>query len=135
MSWTYRCLIIEDSQVEMARTLTATIAGPSGSNMWTTALTSKDDPNLITHWISAGLLQENFANLMPLSELDEDANLIVISEGQSNLAHYLANKAGMQVTIEEIQAVFAASSVTKENPQDALYRLNLIMLKESSLDL
>ena len=128
MIWTYRCLIIEDSQVEMARTLTATIAGPSGANMLTTPLSATGELPA-THWISAGLISEQFATMLPLTEYPADAEPIY-TPGQASLAAYLATKAGFAATEEDVQALFDVSDVTEQDAFTAMARLGLMMAIE-----
>ena len=128
MIWTYRCLIIEDSQVEMARTLTATIAGPSGANMLTTPLSPTGELPA-THWISAGLIAENFAAILPLMTYPADAEPIY-TPGQASLAAYLATKAGFAATEEDVQALFDVSDVTEQDAFTAMARLGLMMAIE-----
>ena len=132
--WTHRCLIMPDSHVTLARTLCETIAGPSGSNMWNTPLsTSGNLP--ISHWISVGLIANEFADILPLLEYSEDGSSTLANPGKAQLAAYVANQRGMQVTVAEIQELFNVSNVTKDTADISISRLNLTMLKESSLDL
>ena len=128
MIWTYRCLIIEDSQVEMARTLTATIAGPSGANMLTTPLSATGELPA-THWISAGLIAENFAAILPLMTYPADAEPIY-QPGRPEVAAYLATKAGFAATQEDVQALFDVSDASDQEPQAAMQRLGLMMAIE-----
>ena len=128
MIWTYRCLIIEDSQVEIARTLTATIAGPSGASMLTTPLSATGELPA-THWISAGLIADNFAAILPLMTYPSDAEPIY-TPGQASLAAYLATKAGFAATEEDVQALFDVSDVTEQDAFTAMARLGLMMAIE-----
>ena len=128
MSWTYRCLIVENSQVELARSLTATIAGSSGDGMWTTPLSPTGELPA-THWISAGLIAENFAAILPLMTYPADAEPIY-TPGQASLAAYLATKAGFAATEEDVQALFEVSDASHQEPHAAMQRLGLQMVIE-----
>ena len=115
--WTYRCLIVPDEQVVFARELAATVAGPAGAGMWTTPL-SPTGAEPATHWISAGLISQDFAALLPLD--DEPGNAALVAE--------LATANGMATTAEQVQALFDASDITKEEPHAAMARLGLVMV-------
>ena len=125
---TYRCLIVSNAQVVFARKLSATVAGPSGDNMWTTGL-STEGATSISHWISAGVISEDFATLLPLTEyLDGEA--VEVSAGNASATADLATAAGFDVTTEEVQALFTSSSVTAEDAFAAMARMNLVIFNE-----
>ena len=115
--WTYRCLIVTDAHVQFARELSATVAGPAGAGMWTTPL-SPTGAEPATHWISAGLISQDFAALLPLG--DDPGNAALVAE--------LATANGMETTAEQVQALFDASDITKEEPHAAMARLGLVMV-------
>lgn len=121
--WAYRCLIVTASQAELARVLCATLAGPGGAGMFTTPL-SPTGKEPATHFISSGLLDEQFAQLLPLIEFPADAEP-VIYPGQPELIAQMASAQGMAVTPEEVQALLAASDVTEQEAFTALARLGL----------
>ena len=125
---TYRCLIIPDNQVVFARTLSATVAGPSGDNMWTTGL-SASGATSISHWISAGVISEDFATLLPLTEY-VDGEPEEVSAGNASATADLSTAAGFSVTTEEVQALFTSSSVTAEDAFAAMARMNLVIFNE-----
>lgn len=122
MMWTYRCLIVPDAQVAFARELSATVAGPAGAGMWTTPL-SPTGAEPATHWISAGLISEDFAALLPLG--DEPGNAALVAE--------LATANGMQTTPEQVQALFDVADVTEEESHTAINRLSLVMTTSPEL--
>lgn len=123
MSWVHRCLIVPAEHVELARVLCATLAGPGGSGMFTTPL-SPTGQEPATHYISAGAVEEPFAQLLPLTEFPADAEP-VIYPGQPDLVTQMATAQGMAVTPEEVQALLAASDVTEQEAFTALARLGL----------
>lgn len=126
--WTSRTLIVPSAQVEFARLLTATIAGPSGAGMWTTPLSPTGELPA-THWISSGLIDQQFAALLPLTEYPADSDP-VHTPGHPEVCAHLATEAGMTVTAEQVSALFAASSVTAEDAQTAMARMGLMMASE-----
>jgi len=123
--WTNRTLIVSDEQVEFARLLTATIAGPSGAGMWTTPLSPTGEMPA-THWISSGLIDQQFAALLPLAEYPADSDP-VHTPGQPEVCAHLATEAGMTVTAAQVAALFAASDVTTEDAQTAMARMGLMI--------
>lgn len=128
MSWVHRCMIVPTEHVELARVLCETLAGPGGAGMFTTALSATgDDP--ATHYISSGLIESEFADLLPLIEFPADADP-VIHLGQPDLITQMATDQGMGVTVDEVQALLASVDVTEQPPTDALDRLGLRLSAE-----
>ena len=128
MSWVHRCMIVPTEHVGLARALCAALAGDGGSGMFTTALSATgQDP--ATHYISSGLIEQSFADLLPLIELPADADP-VIHPGQPDLIIQMATTQGMGVTFDEVLALLAAVDVTEQPPTDALDRLGLRLSAE-----
>jgi len=63
VNWVHRTIIVTNPYVGLARQLAAGIAGESGAGMWVRAL-SASGAAPATHWISAGLIQEHFADML-----------------------------------------------------------------------
>lgn len=124
----HRTMLMQASQVELARTLAATLAGSAGANMWSVAL-SADGSSPATYWEDTGWLDDSFALLMPLHSYTQDESgswtRQVVSEGQPEVVLAMAEQAGLQVTLEEILAVFAAADVTEDEWPVARNRLGL----------
>ena len=121
--WTNRTLVVPSAQVEFARLLTATIAGPSGAGMWTTPLSPTGEMPA-THWISSGLIDEQFAALLPLAEYPADSDP-VHTPGHPDVCAHLATEAGM--TVEQVAALFAASDVSAEDAHTVMTRMGLMI--------
>lgn len=117
--WTYRCLIVPDAHVQFARDLCAAVAGPAGAGMFTTPL-SPSGAEPATHWISAGLISQDFAALLPLG--DEPGNAALVAE--------LATANGMQTTAEQVKALFDVADVTEDESHVAMARLGLMMVEQ-----
>ena len=133
MAWTFRTMIVADAVVDTCRSLAMLLAG-EGQKLWTTPL-SIDGQEPATHWISTGLIESQFGDLMPLSEWiwvvdDEETGAghweeTVISPGNPTL---LAELSGGAVTEEQVIAIFSMCDVTLDEPQQALNRLGLRMV-------
>lgn len=121
--WTNRTLVVPSAQVEFARLLTATIAGPSGAGMWTTPLSPTGEMPA-THWISSGRIDEQFAALLPLAEYPADSDP-VHTPGHPDVCAHLATEAGM--TVEQVAALFAASDVSAEDAHTVMTRMGLMI--------
>lgn len=122
-------MIVPAEHADLARKLCETLAGPGGAGMFTTALSATGvDP--ATHYISSGLIESDFADLLPLIEFPADADP-VIHPGQPDLITQMATDQGMGVTVDEVQALLASVDVTEQPPTDALDRLGLRLSTES----
>ena len=125
--WTYRAIIVPDAQVTYARELFAAVAGPAGAGMFTSPL-SATGQEPATHWISAGLISEDFAAMLPLTTYPTDAEPIT-TPGNPEAVAMLANEAGYETTTEAVQALFDASDVTEQEAHEVMARLGLQMVQ------
>ena len=116
MSWVHRCMIVPTEHVELARSLCAALAGDGGTGMFTTAL-SATGQDQATHYISSGLIESDFSDLLPLSS----------TPGQPDVVHSLALQSGMSVSVDDVTRLLAAVDVSEEPPAEALGRLGLAM--------
>jgi hypothetical protein len=89
--------------------------------MFTTALYTGDT---ITHYISAGVISEEFASILPLTEIDEEGNETT-NPGSSETIAYLAGQADYEVTLEQVQAMLAEADITAGDPHERLSQLGL----------
>lgn len=134
MAWAYRNMIVADAVVETCRSLAMLLAG-EGQKLWTTPL-STDGKEPTTHWISTGLIEDKFAELLPLSswKLEEDVwTETVISAGQPELLANLSIEAGFTTTKEQIEFIFSKCSVTEEEPTVAISRMKLQSISTENL--
>jgi hypothetical protein len=130
MNFVHRCMIVPTEHVELARKLCETLAGPGGAGMFTTPLsTTGIDP--ATHYISSGMIESDFAELLPLIEFPADADP-VIHPGQPDLITQMATDQGMGVTVDEVQALLASVDVSEQAPAEALDMLGLEIVIENS---
>lgn len=120
--WTHRTIIVPAPVAESARAACAGLAGPGGSNMFTTPLspTGEAPP---THYISSGLIEEPFADLLPLTSVSyaEDGTPFTETRpGNVALTVQLAADAGLPLTEAEVSALLSAVDVSAQSAQDAL---------------
>lgn len=131
MAWAYRNMIVADAVVETCRSLAMLLAG-EGQKLWTTPL-SADGTELPTHWISTGLIEAQFADILPLNEPVFDGEVWIdnwLSPGNPAL---LAELSGGVVTEAQATAIFDQCDVTMEEPQVAIARLGLQMVMPAEL--
>ena len=104
--WIYRNLIIAAAQRDLAAQLCAVLAGPGGSNMFTTPL-SPTGLEPATHYISAGMIEDRFLQRIdrPYGQLHRAALLVRVSpETQTQLLTRAAeiHQADQQLRSEEV---------------------------------
>ena len=133
--WTHRTIIVPASIVEPARAACAGLAGLGGSGMFTTPLspTGEAPP---THYISSGLIEAPFADLLPLTSVSyaEDSTPSVETRpGNVALTTQLASAAGLPITEAEVSALLAAVDVSDSAAEDALARLGLKIIIEPEI--
>ena len=125
--WVHRTLIVPAAIADAARAACAGLAWPGGSGMFTTPLspTGEVPP---THYISAGVIEEPFADLLPLTSVtydEEGMPSIETRPGNIGLTVQLAGDAGLPITEAEVSALLAAVDVSDQVAEDALARLGL----------
>ena len=102
MSYVFRTMILPASIAETARNMAVSIIGESVANLWVVPLCN--EANEITHYISTGMIAEDFAGLVSDPAI-------------------LAEKAG--IPLEQAEAILAQADITEESPETAMVRLNL----------
>ena len=106
MPWVHRTIIVPNPVVVPARMACEALAGAGGSGMYSTPLSPSGELPA-THWISSGLIEQEFADLLA----NPDA-LAAIATG-----------AGLDPA--PLVAIVAASDITDEPAEAALARLGL----------
>ena len=135
MAWTHRTLIVPANQVELARNLCAALAGPAGEGMFNPPL-SPTGLYPATHYISAGLIEERFAAILPLTVVasaEDGTATTSIRPGNAALTAQLAADAGLPFMGEEISTLFASVDVSEQLAENALVRLGLQMIAEPEI--
>lgn len=125
MSWVHRCMIVPVDHVDLARSLCATLAGDGGSGMFTTAL-SPTGTEPATHWISSGLIEDAFADLLPLL-IQTETGMEKINQGQPEIIHAAAQQAGLTIDQQDIERLLAAVDVSDQSPFEAMDRLGIVL--------
>jgi hypothetical protein len=114
VSWTHRTLICPAAHVALARSLSEGLAGASGALMYSTPL-SATGKTPATHWVSAGLVQQQYADLMA----DADALLAACAA------------AGVTVNAAAVRAMLAASVIRADaDPHAVFAELGLSIISE-----
>jgi len=111
MAWIHRTIIVPTAHADLARAACAHLAGAGGSGMYTTPL-SPTGQLPATHYISSGLIEQSFADLLA----SPDALTAV------------ATQAGIDPA--PLVAIVAASDITDEPADVALARLGLQLCQE-----
>ena len=106
MPWVHRTIITPDAAVEPARMACEALAGPGGSGMFTVPLSPTGELPA-THWVSSGLIEQDFADLLA----SPDA-LTAVTTG-----------AGLDPA--PLVAIVAASDISEDPAEVALVRLGL----------
>ena len=122
--WLHRSIIVAAAQRDLAAQLCAVLAGPGGSNMFTTPL-SRTGAELATHYISAGMIEDNFAALLPLDALVDDVWTRTYAGRPETIVQLYNATDNPPVTLEQVTAVFATADVSEEDPHQAMARLGL----------
>ena len=130
--WLHRTIIVPAAIAGAARAACAGLAGPGGSNMFTTSIspTGEAPP---THYISSGMIEAPFADLLPLTSVtyaEDGTPSTEIRPGNVALTVQLATDAGLTITEVEVSALLSAVDVSAQSAQDALTRLGLRMIVE-----
>ncbi len=128
---TFRTLIIEESEVELARQLCALEAG--GAGMFTTGL-SADGKEPATHYISSGWCPPLIAKFTPLQvwEQQEGEWVMVDSIPGNPLAVFKASQDAdppLDCTLADIEALFTDSDMTQQDPFVAMGRMGLSIVQ------
>lgn len=123
----YRCMIVPAEHVDLARVLCETLAGAGGDGMFTTPL-SADGSYPASHYISSGLIEDGFANLLPLL-IQTETGMEKINQGQPEIIHAAAQQAGLTLDQPEIERLLAAVDVSDQSPFEAMDRLGVRMVQ------
>lgn len=122
--WVHRTIIVNADQVELARSLCAALAGPAGEGMFSTTLSATGDLPA-THYISAGMLEDTFASLLP-NQLEGEQ----LDPGNPTTIVQLAQKLEVEVTEAVVNNLLASAYVSEASPEAVLSFLNLTIIQE-----
>lgn len=126
MADTFLTLIVTAAHVDLARNLAASF-GPGGAGMWTTPLSATGaDP--ATHYVSSGMLPEEFADMVPTQtweDIDGQWTMTASTPGNAAAVYHVAQQQGVQCTLQEVEDTLATADVTGQPPFVAFARLGL----------
>ena len=129
----FRTLILPATVTPLAQEIAATLS-PGGVGMWTTGL-SPTGAEPATHFISTGFIPPEFAYMVPEQFWEQDETGAWVETGSTPgdpVAVYEAcTAAGMTVTLEEIEAVYAVADVTEQEPFVAMGRMGLVLVQSA----
>lgn len=120
-----RCLIAPAAYTPLARALCAGIAtGGSGEGMLLTPISVTGLPPA-THYISQGMIEEAFADLLPLTTFDADG----VPTTRAGQPEKIVELSGGMVTLAQINALLAAIDVTEQDAFTAMARVGVKMVQ------
>ena len=129
----FRTLILPATVTPLAQEIAATLP-TGGVGMWTTGLSPTGLPPA-THFISTGFIPPEFAHMVPEQFWEQDETGAWVQTGSTPgnpVAVYEAcTAAGMTVTLEEIEAVYAVADVTDQEPFVAMGRMGLVLVQSA----
>ena len=138
----YRNLIVPADQAPLARLIAETLDPVNCQGMFQTGLSpAGDEP--ATHYISSGGISEGFAALVPFSEWSwQQPNPdrpgqwweTGYSPGHPAKTFELCIQAGLDITLEAIEVLYASADVTAENPWMAMARMGLQLVQAPEVE-
>lgn len=126
--WLHRSIIVAADQRDLAAQLCAVLAGPGGSGMFTTPL-SANGAAPATHYISSGMIEDNFAALLPLDAMVDDVWTRTYPGLPETIVQLYNATDNPPVTLNQVTAVFATADVSEEEPFSVMARLQLQMMR------
>ena len=131
-AWAFRTLITTAATTPLARSIATTLSPTGGQNMWIAPLSATGNKPA-THYVSTGLIDPQFAALVPEQVWEQDADtgtwtMTSSTPGDPVLCRQLCIDGGLSVTQAQIDALYAASDVTGQDPFIAFSRLGLQMI-------
>jgi len=129
----FRTLILPADVTPLAQEIASTLS-PAGAGMWTTGLApTAEGP--ATHFISTGLIGPDFAHMVPCQTYaqDEEGEWVLVSTepGSPVAVTQACNALGLEVTLEQVEGIFAVADVTDQEPFVAMGRMGLVMVQEA----
>jgi hypothetical protein len=127
----FRTFILPADVTPLAQEIAATLS-PGGANMWTTGL-SPTGAEPATHFVSTGFVAPEFAHMVPEQfwAQDEEGNWVETGSipGSPVAVYEACTAAGMTVTLEAIEGIYAVADVTEQEPFTAMSRLGLVLVQ------
>ena len=123
----HRVLIVPAAFQALAQGLCEAMAeGDAGKGMFTTGLSPNGEAPA-THYISSGGMAPEFADILPLTTVDEEGN-VSIRPGNVAVVETMAAQAGITLPAGTIAALFYAIDVSEQDPFAAMARLGIKLI-------
>ena len=134
--YTHRVIIVPAAFQQLAQGLCEAVAeGDAGRGMFTTGLSATGELPA-THYISSGHIEQQFADILPLTTVTQDGEgLPDIHTRPGNVAavESMAAQSGIELPPGTIAALFAAIDVSAQGPFEAMARLGLSFSQEAEV--
>ena len=130
--WVHRTIIVPAAIAGAARAACAGLAGPGGSSMFTTPL-SATGTLPASHYISSGMIEAPFADLLPLTSVtygEDGAPSTSTRPGNVALTVQLAVEVGLPITEAEVATLLTSVDVSEQWAERAMWRLGLQIVSE-----
>ena len=132
MSYTHRVIVVPAAFQQLAQGLCEAAAeGDAGKGMFTTGLSATGETPA-THYISSGYIERQFADLLPLTTLDEEGNAST-RPGNVGFVEAVAAQAGISLPAGTVAALLSAIDVSEQEPFTAMARLGLRFSQEAEV--
>lgn len=132
--YTHRVIIVPAAFQQLAQGLCEAAAeGDAGKGMFTTGLSATGETPA-THYISSGYIEQQFADILPLTTVNQDGEGlpdIHTRPGNVEAVESIAAQAGIDLPPGSIAALFAAIDVSAQGPYEAMSRLGLSFSQEA----
>lgn len=126
--YTHRTIICPAAFQALAQGLCEAAAeGDAGKGMFTTGLSATGETPA-THYISSGYIEQQFADILPLTTVNQDGEGlpdIHTRPGNVEAVESMAAQAGIDLPPGSIAALFAAIDVSYQGPFEAMARLGV----------
>lgn len=133
----FRTMIVTAEHQALAQHIATSIKPVAGSGMWETPLAAVAS-GVPTHYISTGFISPEWQPLMPLQtwELQGDPEAWVQTDsfpGDAAQLKAVLDSVSAGVTLDQINALFADTDVTEQNPFVAMGRMGLVIAEQTDL--
>jgi hypothetical protein len=125
---TFRTMLIPSAHVQLARDLAAAIDPVASVGLFMTPLTNGQT---VTHYISSGIVSDQFAMPLPLTTWAQDEEGAWVQTSHwPGMPEAIAQTAAtldppFPLTAEQVAAAFAASDISEQEPFVAMARMGL----------
>jgi hypothetical protein len=125
---TFRTLIIPSAHVQLARDLASAIDPVASVGLFMTPLTNGQS---VTHYISSGIVSDQFALPLPLTTWAQDENGAWVQTSHwPGMPEAIAQMAAtldppFDVSAQQIEVAFNASDISEQEPFVAMARMGL----------